>query len=167
VTPSTSGVPTGDVVFSNNGTSSLSIDLDSTGSASYTTATLTTGTHGFQLESRRDHCNAASIGFKIVLSGTPTLSTTCKSPSRILDVRYGPISLGAWFFFVFVERAHVHAGSTPAKPAFWICSGSRVSFRGEISLMAQRSAQREDTFSTSRQCLVSNDGQRNSLNPST
>jgi hypothetical protein len=45
VSPSTSGVPTGSVVFSDNGSQSVSIALDATGSASFSISSLTTGTH--------------------------------------------------------------------------------------------------------------------------
>jgi hypothetical protein len=45
VSPSTSGVPTGSVAFSDNGNQSASVVLDATGSASFSTSSLTTGTH--------------------------------------------------------------------------------------------------------------------------
>ena len=45
VAPATSGVPTGNVVFADNGAQSASVPLDATGSASYSTSSLTTGTH--------------------------------------------------------------------------------------------------------------------------
>jgi hypothetical protein len=45
VSPSTSGVPTGSVVFSDNGSQSVSIALDATGSASFSISSLTTGAH--------------------------------------------------------------------------------------------------------------------------
>lgn len=45
VSPSTSGVPTGSVVFSDNGSQSVSIALDAIGSASFSISSLTTGTH--------------------------------------------------------------------------------------------------------------------------
>jgi len=36
--------------------------------------------------------------------GDANLINHLQIPSRSLLVRYGPISLGAWFFFVFVEQ---------------------------------------------------------------
>ena len=45
VAPSTAGTPTGDVTFSDNGTQSASVQLDASGSASFTTSSLTAGTH--------------------------------------------------------------------------------------------------------------------------
>jgi hypothetical protein len=44
VSPSTSGVPTGSVVFSDNGSQSVSVALDATGSASFSISSLTMGT---------------------------------------------------------------------------------------------------------------------------
>src|SRR5580692_2955442 len=46
----------------------------------------------------------ASRCSKMVLRGTPTLINHLQIPSRILYVRYSPISLGACFFFIFVEQ---------------------------------------------------------------
>jgi hypothetical protein len=34
---------------------------------------------------------------------TPSGTPTSQIPSRILQVGYGPVRLGAWFFFVFVQ----------------------------------------------------------------
>jgi hypothetical protein len=46
----------------------------------------------------------ASRCSKMLLRGTPTLINHLQIPSRILYVRYSPISLGACFFFILVEQ---------------------------------------------------------------
>ena len=45
VSPATSGVPTGNVVFADNGAQTVSVPLDATGSATFSVSSLTTGTH--------------------------------------------------------------------------------------------------------------------------
>ena len=60
VTPSTSGVPTGTVVFSDNGTQSVSATLDSTGSATFATSSLNTSTHSIMWSYSGDTNFAAS-----------------------------------------------------------------------------------------------------------
>ncbi|HTB94239.1 MAG TPA: FG-GAP-like repeat-containing protein [Candidatus Sulfotelmatobacter sp.] len=60
VMPSTSGVPTGSVTFSDNGTPSVSVQLDAAGSASFTSSSLTTGTHSITWSYSGDSNFAAS-----------------------------------------------------------------------------------------------------------
>jgi Bacterial Ig-like domain (group 3) len=76
VTPSTSGVPTGTVVFSVDGSPSVSATLNSTGSATFTTSSLSVGTHEITCNYSGDGNFQPSNSFLIQIVGTnaPTFS---------------------------------------------------------------------------------------------
>lgn len=81
------GIPSGNVTFSDGGTPLVTVSLDGTGKASFTTSTLTVGNHDITVTFAGSDTHAGSASAKLVQSvGLPTTSTallTSKTPSFV------------------------------------------------------------------------------------
>lgn len=90
VTPSTSGVPTGTVVLTDNGTQTISSPLDSTGSATFTSSGLSTGTHSLTWSYSGDPNFVASTSPVLTqIVGTNAAPFTLSSSSTSASVSAG------------------------------------------------------------------------------
>lgn len=80
-----SGTPTGDVTFSDEGTALATVPLDANGQATFTTSTLTVGTHSITAsyagETRFNPSQSATLAQVVNLAGTTLVLVSSKNPS--------------------------------------------------------------------------------------
>jgi Bacterial Ig-like domain (group 3)/FG-GAP-like repeat len=90
VTPATSGVPTGTVVFSDNGTQLVSQPLDAIGSATFATSSLSTATHSIEATYSGDANFAGSASSALTqIIGTDTAPFALSSSAMSSTVSSG------------------------------------------------------------------------------